>query len=696
MQDAWDIRCGVFWVNDQEIFMDSDADLERKAAAFRELGCNWVMTFGSAHFRWSFYHYWDRINAALARVVKACHDNGLCVIEHHSAVLTHAPKDAAGWTWLERALKIRKSTVKTWPELIGGYDRNPEILDGRRLTDFYYIDGRTGKPLFTGYHGYAICPNNPYYRRAYMQYLETVYATGVDGIMTDDVSYSFYACACEFCRRDFAAQTGHEIPPPGAAFEKWHGNWAEPSFRAFIDFRRAVIENYHLAIKHHYESLGLQLYRPNYERLGLQQHRDAYCLQRLPALDLIWQEAGGAHILDYSWPPWAVEAAQRYAIGRSRGIPSALFAYPTRTNQLKLVWALAMSWGQAFTGTGEGYVAMEGERRLRDFEIKHAGRLRRVRKFAALAFYDSILNRNNCFEYEKEPRNRLLGWALTCVMENIPFDILETSELRQRLSFYRIIILREIRFMADWELESFRRFMLHGGTMIWAGDTAAKRPDWTDRPAADIAALLGLKSFAFPADDAPPAVHEVGAGRLMVCGKNYQTPDYEREHSLNWWNNDLAKNPTVPFQRLPDRDRHIRGQLAGFLRELMPGQLPLTAENVPAGVLVTVFLTEKADAVVIHIVNTAGILDQPAGKPVGFEDFDSISFPSHAGQPPFALTVRPPPDAVLPSKPQAVYFDPDASDAGGVSLTVEPGQDASIRIGIPAELLGAYGMVVVK
>ncbi len=693
--DPHDFRCGVFWMNDQELLLDTDADLDRKAAAFRANGCNWVLTFSCTHFRWSFFHYWDQINAALRRVVAACHDHGIRVIEHHSAVLTHAPRDEQGRDWLERCLKTRKSSMRTWPRMIGGEAHNPVILDGRRLTDFYSIHGRSGEPLYAR-HGHVICPNNPFYLRAYLKYLETVYAAGVDGIMTDDVIYGYCACVCEFCRRDFTEQTGLQLPASGAEFDRWHGNWDDPLFRAFVDFRRHMVERFHFAVKQHYEAMGLDLFRPNYERLGLYQHRDAYCLQTLPALDLIWQEAGGAHILDYSWPSWAVEAAQRFAVGRYRGIPSALFAYPTSVNQWKLTWGLAMSWGQRFTGTGEGYVNEDGERVLRDFEVRHARYLRQPRKISTLAFYDSRVNRNNVFKYEKEPRDRLVGWALGCAMASVPFDIVETEELRERIGFYRLVVLREIRFMADWELAVFRTFMENGGVVLWAGDTARCRPDWSERAAADIAGALRLPDFIFPSADAAPAVHPIGTGKLVACGGLFLQVGYEREHMLDWWNNDLQTKPTVPFQRLPERDRSVRQSLVEFLKGLLPGGSVLRVDNLPADVIATVFLTDAADAAVIHLVNAAGILDKPDGQLVGHGDPGAIPFPSHAGRPPLVFTLRLPDSARLPESPQARYFDPDRPVDEGVPLEFEWLLPGTLRVAVPSELLAAYGMVVVE
>ena len=74
--DLSNARFGFFWYNDEEIFNDSDDDLDRKAKAFADAGINIVITFSCTHFRWSFTRYWPILTEILHRIVKACHRYG--------------------------------------------------------------------------------------------------------------------------------------------------------------------------------------------------------------------------------------------------------------------------------------------------------------------------------------------------------------------------------------------------------------------------------------------------------------------------------------------------------------------------------------------------------------------------------------------------------------------------------------------
>ncbi|MBR2356555.1 MAG: hypothetical protein IKA65_00830 [Lentisphaeria bacterium] len=84
-------KFSVFWYNDEEINRWSEKDFEEKAASFAAAGINIVMTFSCTHFRWSYYTYRATINAALKRLVDACHKYNIRVVEHHSSHLTFVP-----------------------------------------------------------------------------------------------------------------------------------------------------------------------------------------------------------------------------------------------------------------------------------------------------------------------------------------------------------------------------------------------------------------------------------------------------------------------------------------------------------------------------------------------------------------------------------------------------------------------------
>ncbi len=148
--------------------------------------------------------YWDKINKCLENIVKACHKYGIKVVEHHSSHLTFDPLDSQDWDYMERVLNKRHSSIDSWEGLRDYLTKDP-IINGKPLSSFRQVDGRTGKWARLLYHGYAMCFNNPNYRLAYFSYLESVYKTGVDGIMTDDVQWfgDGHACACQYCRELF-------------------------------------------------------------------------------------------------------------------------------------------------------------------------------------------------------------------------------------------------------------------------------------------------------------------------------------------------------------------------------------------------------------------------------------------------------------------------------------------------------------
>ena len=159
-RDSWQERFGFFWYNDEEIFRDGPAELDGKAAAFAHAGINHVITFSCTHFRWSFRRYWDLIGETLRQVVEACHAHAIRVTEHHSSHLTFNPLSEDDEQYLDRILAVRGSTRSSWPELRADADRDPVIVNGKRLSTFRQIDGRTGQWARSSYRGYCMCFNN--------------------------------------------------------------------------------------------------------------------------------------------------------------------------------------------------------------------------------------------------------------------------------------------------------------------------------------------------------------------------------------------------------------------------------------------------------------------------------------------------------------------------------------------------------
>ena len=690
--DPSDTRFAFFWYNDQEIFHDTAADLARKAEAFADVGINHVITFSCTHFRWSFRRHWDLLTDTLARVVTACHAVGIRVTEHHSSHLTHNPVDAAGERLLEERLRTRGSSLESWPHLREDCDADP-VIDGVPLSSWRQIDGRTGRwarsayPGRYDYQGWTFCFNNPHYRRAYLAYLAKLYATGIDGIMTDDVEWfgAGHACACAICRALFREQSGHDLPESGPAWERWHGDHGDPAYVAWLRFRTSSTTAFHQAVKDHYTRLGIRPLRPNYSERVL--HRDPHgvSLEDLPDLDWIFKENDYSTIVRYSWCSWAIEAAHRYAVGRWRDIPPMSMFYPDRPDSVRFCWGLAMSWGHLYLATPEGESLDHTEKRLRRFEVAHPELLRRVQRVASLGFYDSRATRHLYEHAEERSLAGLIAWAQACYRRNLPFDLFQPEEL-SRLPRYRLVVLNEAVFLSDAELEALRRFVQAGGTLVWTGATGSNDETGAGRDAAVLGRFWGIDSFAAVPDGAPPVTTRIGAGRLVQVAGDYALEPVERIARPVGG----GRRTRLPWQPVSAAHERLRDELVAFLGGLAGGA-DLELDNLPAGVLATVFATESGDSLVVHLVNAAQTL-AVAGTGASIGHDDSIPFPRFGGEP-VGITLRMPAALSGRSVRQARYHDPDVAAARSVAVEAEAGR---VAVTLDPAWIGAYGLVQIE
>lgn len=652
--DPWDTRFGFFWYNDREIFEFGDSDFERRAAELADSGINHVITFSCTHFRWSFRSYWELLTEILARIVRACHKHGIAVTEHHSSHLTFNPLNDDDERYMDRILHVRGSSRSSWPGMRADCDADP-IIEGEPMSSFRQIDGRTGEWARSSYRGWCMCFNNPTYRRAYFSYLETLYGTGIDGIMTDDVQYfgrdeqtgRYHACACRHCRRLFAEKTGHELPRPGEEWSRWHSDYSDPSFVAWLQFRQDSTRGFHQAVKEHYTSLGLRPLRPNYCSAVLNRNPTGYCLETLPDLDWIFKENCFSSVIKYSWPDWAVEAANRFAVGRHRSIPAMEMFYPDRDDTMQFSWALAMSWGQLYLATPEGTSLNEEEKPLRRFEKKYARLLRRVKNVAALGCYDSRRNRTLYEHAERRSLRQMKAWMQACYRSNLPFDLFQTEELLNGPR-HDVIVLNETALMSDEEMSAVAQFAGEGGTVVWTGRTGALRPDGTARPEGYLAELWGFRTGQGPEpaeDGSSRSELTVGKGRLVICAADDGPLVPEPVVRADRWQ---EEDTQTPYAAITDEESSRRRELGQFLRAEIAkarngaprGCVVQPLNGTPEDITITAFETEDSAALVLHVVNTCGAVTGGDDGAVGHGDH--IPFPSLGPNGEIAIRILPP------------------------------------------------------
>ncbi len=689
--DKWLTRFDFFWYNDREIFHDTQSDLDRKAQVLAARGINHVVTFSCTHFRWSFRRHWNMLTSTLARVVAACHKHGIRVTEHHSSHLMHNPQNADEIERLRNTFTRRSSSLDSWPGFLEDCAGDPEILDGVPLSSCRQIDGTTGLPARTPYKGYGLCFNNPHYRREYFAYLATLYQTGIDGIMTDDVQLygaPFSTCACPACRKLFHEETGHVLPPSGVAWQQWQNNYDDPSWWAWLRFRLRTTERFHLAVKNHYSQLGLRPLRLNYGCCSLlAQNPTCYILESLPHLDWIGQEIADSVVIRYAWPIMAVASAYYAAVARFRNIPSIAYFFPERTDIQRFSWGLAMSWGEMYVPVTEGGQKDFGLEKLRAFERRHARFLRKQHRFARLAFYHS---RPTAWFYGQQLDHMKNFWCWTeaCCLCNVPFDILHHEEL-VRLADYDLLVLNEMVLLSDEELTAFRAFVENGGTLVWCGASGARRDDGAVRPPSDIARLLNIPKFQCAQAESPATTYNLGRGRIVAVAPKYGVT--ERRVALVSIDRFVNKTQTRLCHPLRPCDWAARKETALFLQSLLPGGPDLAVHGLPAGVIVSTFLSGDDSVLLIHLLNASGTLDFDEKTAVGHTD--PIPFPEHSGGHPASLMIRKPNALHGQQARKVCQYDPDASSDRHLSC---PETSSHLTINLDLSTIKDYLLVAAQ
>lgn len=654
---SWDTKFEFYWYNDKEIFFYTDKDFEVQAEKMAQTGINVVITFSCTHFRWSLKPYWDIINKCIGKIVKSCHKYGIKVVEHHSSHLTFDPLCSDDWDYMERTLNKRQSSIDSWKG-IRDYIASDPLINDKLLSSFRQIDGRTGKWARSNYNGYAMCFNNEDYRKAYFEYLESVYKTGVDGIMTDDVQWfaDGNACTCECCRKIFKEKKGFELPQPGEAWHQFFGNYDDPVYISWEKFKRSSAADFQYAVNRHFESLKLDLMRPNYVSGILLNNPTGYPFEAVADLwDYIFQENCFSDIIRYSWPGFAMEAVHRYALAERNNVPSMSMFYPDRADSFYFSWALSQSWGQMLLVTQEGVDLSCLEKNYRDFEIAHSDLLYNQKKQADIAFYFSIKTR----DYIKEAKNSnmlsLVSWMQAAYFKNLSIDMVFETDNVEKLKQYPVVVLPCVSMMSEDEIDILKEYAVEGGTLLILG-TLGERSDNGDIRSMDyIAGRLGLKSKPYKLDDFSNedcilSIRDIklkvgqvsceyafdgvdrenvamtaesgkitgiiapkGKGRIIWLVNPFGFSKYQTGTHANRW---------YKYEIRVDSSSYVVDELKkipGAVLDMVLNDRLLDIGSCPDGLIATCYKNENSTINMIHLVNTGDTLPKEACK-VGHSD----------------------------------------------------------------------------
>ena len=497
IKDPYSERFGWYWYKPEMIFDFDEKEAEKDAQKFKESGITAVILFGT-HFRFSFWAYWDKIVEAIGKFVKVFHSYGIKVIEHHSSHLTYQLPEKE----LEKLAASRQ-----FPDFVKLSQANP-VLGDTHLDDFAQIDGSTGKPalssyihtegentdrIFKNYSGNAHCFNNPHYIKAYKEHLKALIATGIDGMMNDDVQWfgGNNACACEYCRKKFKKETGYDLPYPDR-WEEFFENFDDPAYVAWKAFKKKSSADFHFMLDEFYKSLGFDPIRPAYCAEVLPFDTTCYGFEGASELwDFIFQECCG--VIRESFLSFGAEAVHRYALAKRRNVPSMAMMYPPTRDTAYLSFALSRSWGQLFTN-GSASLPVEEVGYLRKFEKENAGFYAYPEKISNLAFYFSKKTRDlTDAEATRKYMKPLISALESSYVSGTECDMVFEEDGINKLKKHKTIMAVNVANVYDSEIEKLREYVKDGGTLIVCGPFGIKNGS-KKRTFRDALKLLNIES----------------------------------------------------------------------------------------------------------------------------------------------------------------------------------------------------------
>lgn len=489
IKKPWQSRYGWIWYNAKEIFEYTQKDMDDYVKQYADQGINILIGFSCTHFRFTFYNYWKEINACIEKIVKACHKYDILYVEHHSCHLTFNPKLKEDFEYINNMFTKRYSKLSNFAKIILDTEKDFQI-DGQNVSSFHQISGKTGTYGTTMYHGYAMCFNNPDYKRIYLDYLKSLYEIGIDGIMTDDVQYfgndgmgwsEFNACTCIHCRKLFKQKYGYEIPLP-SDWKSFYWNFENKVFVAWKRFKDESTLNFVYEVEEHYKNLGYNQFRPNYISSILPTNKTAYPFEKCSEVwDCVFQENCNSNIIKESYLCHGLEAIHRYHLARLNKVPSMSMYYPSTQDNLYFSWALTKSWGQLYTAciyeTKEGKMS---EKHLRDFERRHIASYTNPKKITDLAFLLSSDTRDYSNGCETHQVN-FLRWLEASYLSGISTDMIFEDAKMNEFKKHKVIVCAHTVMLSDSVLNKLRKYIKEGGHLITIGEFAKYKPDGTIR-----------------------------------------------------------------------------------------------------------------------------------------------------------------------------------------------------------------------
>ncbi len=647
----------------------------RQARALRELGVNLLFSEGLRRvMRFEAEGRTAQVAAALCMASDACHREGMRLVHHTTA-------------------SFAGQTIEELPESWRGW---------------LSVDAQTGQPAFEPLWGgwHLWCLNNPDFRETYFRLCRTLAAeAALDGFMVDEVYFrpNWHTCACPHCRAKFRKRAGFTLPGPDT--ESFWGNFANPAFRAWVDFRCASVGDFYqdlhkalLAAHPHPVLLGCK----SAETLEGAQHFGDSARERMRGINTLFIElTASTTSLLHSWRYISANLKLYASLSHSYGTPTVAVLYH-RAGERFLAWALRRAHGIRVKATASpqrlGEVLAPDNHILNfpedcqafrawfAWEERHAGALEG--DAAPLAniglvmseFSRDLFHHGLHMDYARE----FMGWAERLTDAGLQYTFLQDMELtRERLQDLALVILPNVLCLSQRACRALLDYVANGGGLVLTHRTGERNLDGSQQ--ADVQRLTRLLGLRQPAADTAAAgasaveFGTLGKGRWAYFPHRPGPAAFETINATGTPRR--HDDPAAPAWT--DRDRALQaGLMLEAVRWTLAAPPPLVVEPLPRGLLVQAFRQAATGDVVIHLLNCRGENAVAFGERIPRE-YD-VAFP--ALETDLTLSLR------LPEAREACAFSPDWD--GRRPLELRSADDGGVQsLTLPREALQRYTVV---
>ncbi|MDD5677891.1 MAG: beta-galactosidase trimerization domain-containing protein [Kiritimatiellae bacterium] len=678
---VWNARWGNYWLGDREVLEFRPADFDRKARDLNRAGINAVITFGF-HFRWGFVNEWALLSKTLEKICASCHRHGIKVVEHHSSILTSNPSGEKEWMMMSRKYDNDSCPVdvRRHPEMLRTMEQGDAEYRGIKLSSLRQIDPRTGCFARSNYQGWAFCFNNPDWQRLYFEYLEKIYACGVDGIMTDDIQFwpPGYGCGCLHCRRLFESETNYRLPPAGNDDQNFYGNFENPAYRAWILWRIDCHRKHQARLFRHFRGKGLELARPIYCSSNTNSYTTVGTGMSLDDLDglytAIFTEVNTFDVQAHCWLRTAAESSQRSALARRNRVPAMCLFHPHNEDENLFCWGMTKLWGQNYY---YGANRLPSSRKAAGipqgpfrFESSHSELYHQPESAAEVGVLFSSRTVWLHRDTEGKPDPTVMsdpastdcwaGWCELLMLNRVPFDTLMDRDLADErvLKKYKLLIVPNAVCMSDRETMALKSYVAAGGRLIITHQSGLKDETGKWRKRHPLARMMGVEYHGV--EHASPDWTAVGEKYGIKRCRAHKTPIalWRERRGMETWmyagkegrvavgRNRYGKGEAIAFAGKPGRiicinrqrryerngkryahidynmDKNVTALMMRAVHDLYREPL-LRTDHVPFGIVTGLYRHD--DRQVLHVMNAAGVLAD-SGKEITIPS--KLAFPS--------------------------------------------------------------------